>query len=278
MVSVERIEQDIAELQKAVAAIDTELHRTYSDYLNALGQAVRKQVALSGFQVCTQGYPTQFLKLSVNQRQNLQQALQTLAKQTQANLLALLHPSTPDITDSTPQEASENQEHVENNPSDESAITQPLSPVQLARWVEGIEEGIAREFREVSHNSNKLLQQAEILPNKLPEFFQAMGKADLPEAEGGSPNLMSLLVSSENSNESDAEEEDAKPPIVVPIVAIHLRLNEVEFSDPKTNALRNRLRSLHEHLKTLGRQYRKKERERAIAQAQDAWRACWYEE
>lgn len=282
MVSVERIEQEIAELQKAVVALATELHRTYLDYLTALGQTVQKQLVLSGFQVCTQGYPTQFLKLSVSQRQELQQSLRTLAKQTQANLLALLH-SPETFEKASPADISDLQTLEFNGPPanhHDDASRQSLTPGSLAQWVETLEKAIAGEFREVSHTSNKLLQKAGILPNKLPEFFQAMGKADLPEVGGNPPNLMNFLVASEADDESEPfeEEEDAKPPVVIQIVAIHLRLSEVEFSDPRTNALRNRLRVLFDQLKALGRQYRKKERERAIAQAQDAWRACWYED
>src|SRR3712207_1737539 len=89
--SVERIAQDIAALDKAVAELAEELHGSYSNYLAVLGQAVRQQLILASYHVCTQGYPEQFLSLSFSQRQQLQQTLRNLAQQVHEELLAQLH-------------------------------------------------------------------------------------------------------------------------------------------------------------------------------------------
>ncbi|MEO1593348.1 MAG: hypothetical protein AAFU71_18950 [Cyanobacteria bacterium J06632_22] len=60
-------------------------------------------------------------------------------------------------------------------------------------------------------------------------------------------------------------------------IVIHLRLSEVEFADPHTAAQRRLIRGKMNELKKLGRVYKKAQRQLAIAQAEDAWRASWIE-
>lgn len=98
--TVERIEQELAALDRSVAALAQEFQDAYRQYLDALGQAVRQQLILAGYHLCTQGYPDRFLKLSLAQRQQLQQSLRQLAKQTHEQLLEhlLVQPSDPTPT------------------------------------------------------------------------------------------------------------------------------------------------------------------------------------
>ncbi len=58
--SVERIEQELASLDQATRAIADEFYNAYSSYLKVLGQAVRQQLILASYHVCTQGYPEAF--------------------------------------------------------------------------------------------------------------------------------------------------------------------------------------------------------------------------
>lgn len=58
--AIERIAQEIAALDKATSAIADELYGGYSTYLTVLGQAVRQQLILASYHVCTQGYPESF--------------------------------------------------------------------------------------------------------------------------------------------------------------------------------------------------------------------------
>lgn len=251
MASVERIEHDIAELTKTVAALATELEQAYADYLQALGQAVRQQLVLSGYHACTQGYPSQFLALSLGQRQVLQQDLRSLANQTQVNLHSLLH-----------------------SPATESETTTPTS---LTAWQEALETAIAHEFHVASQAGNRLLQQAKIVPNKLPEFLQATSRSELFDAEALPADLLNLLEADGNASDDEINA-NPRPIAMIQLVAINVQLAEVEFADANVTVLRNRLRSLVARLKTLRQQYRKKERELAIARAQDAWRASWQDD
>lgn len=292
MTSVERIEQDIAGLDKAVATLADEFYQRYSDYLNALSQAVRQQVTLASFQMCTQGYPLQFLQLSLSQRQTLQQSLRELAKDAQANLLAILYrPGTeeqvslelegksPDRADASPTPSTDE----ESNPalSDISAPARSLTPAQLAEWQDNVELSILKELQLASHRANRLLQQNGILPTKIAEtLLQSAGRPELAEVVSSPPNLLNLLIETteEEGSSPDEPKTESNKTAIIQIVAIQLRLSEIEFADPALTMLRNQLRSLTLRLKKLGQTYRKKEHERAIAQAQDAWRASWYDD
>ncbi|MBD1998420.1 primosomal protein [Leptolyngbya sp. FACHB-541] len=146
------------------------------------------------------------------------------------------------------------------------------SPEAVAYWEERIEEGIVEMLQTLSHAANRLLQKASILPDKLPEpVLEVTAKSGLAtEAVSGPPNLLNLLVETDD----DDEEESA----VTHIIAIQLRLSEIEFSDATLSTWRSKIRSLLARLVQLGRQYQKKQRERAIAEAEDAWRSSWFEE
>ncbi len=244
--AIERIERDIAALEEAVSAIAVELRSTYESYLTALGQAVRQQTVLASYHVCTQGYPESFLGLSFSQRQQLQQAIRMLGQQTSDQLLAHTNTDSP----------------------------RPSKPEELAQWQQKLEQAIVNTLKTTSRESNNLLQQAGILPNKLPvPVLEAAANSSEASAEvmAGPPNLLNLLIETENNQES----EDST---VTQIVAIHLRLSEIEFTDATVRAGRNQIRNLEVRLRSLGREYYKKQRERAVAEAEAAWRASWFDE
>ena len=58
-------------------------------------------------------------------------------------------------------------------------------------------------------------------------------------------------------------------------VMIHLRLAEIEFAETNVAVWRSRIRKKMAHLKRVGHAYKNAERQLAIAQAEDAWRASW---
>jgi hypothetical protein len=146
------------------------------------------------------------------------------------------------------------------------------SPEAVAYWEERIEEGIEEMLQTLSHAANRLLQRASILPDKLPEpVLEVAAKSGLAtEPVSGPPNLLNLLV--------ETEDEDEDESAVTHIIAIQLRLSEIEFSDATLSTWRSKIRSLLARLVQLGRQYQKKQEELAIAEAEDAWRSSWFEE
>ncbi|QLE54732.1 hypothetical protein [Nostoc sp. TCL26-01] len=272
--AIERIEQDIAVLQEAIGAIASQLHSAYTSYLTILGQALGKQLILASYHLCTQGYPENFLQLSLNQRQQLQQSIRKLGKQAVEQLLAQL----------TSQEVGEIEEIEEDEEvtSVESISNSTLqvythntsNPVELAKWQQHLEEETQRTLRRISHEANTILQKAKVLPKKLPEpILEAAVAASEAAAEmmPGPPNLLNLVI--EVENEQDPEESS-----LTQIITINLRLGEIEFADPALSSERKQIRHILTQLNQLGREYQKKQKERSVAEAEAAWRSSWYED
>jgi hypothetical protein len=360
--AVAQIERELAALDQTVVAMAQAFYDAYQQYLTALGKAMRQQFILAGFHICTHAYPEQFLSLSEEQRKELQQSLQRLAKQGQDELLDCLKPvqimsiqnsaTQAEIDDpeddpeaegqaEEPQEdasafdASEptqskshfsegtaafdaaNQESNFDTPvapdaplqlnldrpeelaiamsaglSEEVAILlvtseaaspeselptlheaagdRPLHPKDIAYWQSQLEEAIVEVLQNLSHTTNCVLQQANILPSRLPEpVLEVAAKADLSsEATASPPNLLNLLI------EADGEDEKLS---MTQVMAMRLRLSEIEFGDAATAAHRSKLRHLMTQLGKLGREYQRKQKERAVAQAEAAWRSSWSE-
>ncbi|MFM7424675.1 MAG: hypothetical protein ACKO7W_06760 [Elainella sp.] len=145
---------------------------------------------------------------------------------------------------------------------------QPLHPKQIAQWQSQLEAEIVEVLQTISHATNQVLQQTGILPNRLPEpILEVAAKADLSsETTASPPNLLNLLV------EADAEDEKSA---LTQVIAIRLRLAEIEFGDTATAAQRSKLRHLMAQLAKLGREYQRKQKERAVAEAEAAWRTSW---
>lgn len=298
--AVEKIEQDLAHLEEAIALLATQMYSTYSQYLTLLGQAMRQQLILASYQICTQGYPEAFLSLSLNQRQALQQALRQIAGQAQTQLRSHLEQANPFIPAATEQPAESPhsllsssepaEEAIEPEPEaltkpvaaeaspnattpPEPSVALPTKPEQLLAWQKALEEAIAQVLQMTSIEANRLLQHADLIPKKLPPaVLEAAAKVDAaPGDTSGAPHLLNLLMETET-------EEDKEDSTLTRIIAINLRLSEIEFTDPPLSAIRNHIRSLAAKGSKLQREYHKKQRERAVAQAEAAWRSIWFEE
>jgi hypothetical protein len=293
--AIERIERDIAVLQEAIQAIATELQSAYTNYLVALGQALRKQLILASYHLCTQGYPENFLKLSLNQRQKLQQSIRNLGQQAAEILLThlMIEEEVEIITDSDNIEDEEDTNSVEDVENEEvtstlsSASAEPShdvspqthifdisNPIELAKWQQHLEAQTQQTLRKVSHEANLSLQKAGVLPQKLPEpILEAAAVASEASAEmmPGPPNILNLVIEIE-------DEQDAEASSLTQIMTINLRLGEIEFADATLAASRKQIRDILVQLNKLGREYQRKQRERSIAEAEAAWRSSWYED
>ena len=84
--AIEQIRRDLNTLTDKVIAVRQSLEGVYVDYLDVLGTSIEKQFILASFQLCTQVYPDNLLALSYDQKQELQQSLRLLAKQTHTDL------------------------------------------------------------------------------------------------------------------------------------------------------------------------------------------------
>jgi hypothetical protein len=289
--SIQQIEQDLAALSEQVEVLAERFRQGYTQYLNVLGQSMQKQLVLASYQICTQTYPEAFLSLSFAQRQTLQKNLRQLSQQAREQLLfALEMPEVEEAEEfdwveesAIAQEAEEplDLEEADFGPSpepleeeDEEEEEESANPSdRLLQWIKQIEQAIQEILQAVSTQANVLLRGAKILPDRLPAKLMEMAvqSEEAGTSVGNSPNLLNLLVEAE---ETDSEKEST----VMQITAVRLRLSELEFADPTLSAERNSLRQSIATAKKLAKQYQKYQRECAIAQAELAWRASWYEE
>ena len=347
--AIEQVERELNILNQAIASLAEEYYSVYGSYLSALGQAVRQQMILASYHVCTRGYPQQFLTLSLNQQQQLQRDLRQLAKQSQIDLAAKttaikpidfskvqtsnaeemarsiaahllemrieldrqegfasddqsefdeLQAESMDLIDSVFGEPDEPDEPAQGTDSEtepgshqanqelfaaifrnESSsetpssdlpfdASRPLIPKDLFYWQKDLEEKISDELQTLSQATNRALQQADILPKRLPEpILEVASRADL-SGESAAPNLLSLVIQTPSDQES----------LTTQVMAIRLRLSEIEFSDPMALNGRSQIRKLSARLHKLKREYQKKHKQKAIAQAEAAWRSSWYED
>ncbi len=176
--------------------------------------------------------------------------------------------------------------------SDASA-TDTLTPVELVKRHMRLEHSIRGVLRVLSQDANQLLKQAKILPDLPESVLAAAAEAEaLTEVASNTPNVLNVLVEL-SDDEYDAEDDDAEddgeaetdnaeaeapdPAAMTHLVAVNLRLSEVEFTDSTVAVWRTKIREQLARLKGLAQQYQQKQRERAIAEAEAAWRASWFE-
>jgi len=240
--ALEQIQANLTALQRAIAEIAEDLCTLYANYLNVLGRAIRQQLILACYDLCTQNYPQAFLRLSLSQRQQLQQTLQNLGQETEQRCQDLLNRLPTDF--------------------------QTLNPEEFSQTQEQLEEAIAELLTTLSRQTNHVLQNDNILPpGELDLLLEVAAKAEATSGPitSGSPNILTALI--EKGEAGETQETALK--------AIYLRLSEIEFADATTMAWRNQIRKRLSRLSELQREFALKQQERTIAEAEAAWRACW---
>lgn len=382
--AIERIEREIQALEEAIALVAQDLYGSYTAYLTSLGQAVRQQLILATYHLCTQGYPEAFLRLSLSQRQNLQKVIRNLgteiaeqlvnystgeedgevpesvsseelltanslnhqeylnnddmevaiafemangaledADDENSNLrafveLSLNNEDSPFEMGELDDEDDEDDEDEddEDDEDDEAKVTEkarekirasilsasfpfskltppkPLpfskinqaNPIEVSKWQQSIEIASQFALKKASREANLSIQKSGILPKTLPEpILEVAAAASEASAQAmpGPPNLINLVIEVDDerrSHSSSDNEGRSRHGKLTQIMAINLRLGEIEFADAALSAKRKQIRMLVGQLQKLRRDYMKKQRERAIAEAEGAWRASWFED
>jgi hypothetical protein len=93
-----------------------------------------------------------------------------------------------------------------------------------------------------------------------------------------SPGVLHLMLELERKHQSSQSSPQDEDNEVIQLAIIRLRVGELEFAAPNLNTKRRTLRNLEQQLQQLDEQYRQLTRERAIAQAELAWRSSWHED
>lgn len=288
---IHQLKQEVAALEEKTKEFVDLFRNRYQAYLELLSEAASKHLILASYQVCTQKYPQEFLKLSYSQRQKLQESIKQIGKNSKDKLLELLTKKHSKIkreinileemllglettevteteTEDTPHEASEELLNLQN-------------PDDLLDWIQHIEKGIIQVLDDLSMALNDQLQQYKLIPPQLPKQVITMAlQAEVADqvSTSGNPNLLDVLIETETKSSSSENTEDKNNPAkITKLIAIHLRLTEIEFAEPNLSLQRKAIRQLIEQTQQLKKQYYKKQKECAIAEAESAWRASWYE-
>lgn len=288
---IQEVKQDLTNLEEKVATIHDNLIYFYGEYINVLSISIKKQLVLAAYQVSTQKYPEQFLKLSFTQREKFQKKIREIAHNFKLDSFNLFSQNSQakDLPQQILQaminqldEQNQSQKEITKNESEEQNISgeeikteiiKITNPEQLSLWQQGLEIQIRELLDQISNEANQALQAYNILPSKLPSKLLEM--AIKAEEKGspmtGPPNLLNVLIEAKNNDKP----EDVT---ITPVTAIHLRLSEIEFSDPELSNQRHQIRNLMADLATIKQKYNKLTKELAIAQAESAWRSSWYED
>ena len=88
--SLQKIRQEIEQLETQSKEIFTELNGLYKRYLESLNLSVKKQLILAAYEICTKIYPEKFLQLSYSQREALQGKIRELCQPLESKLLAYI--------------------------------------------------------------------------------------------------------------------------------------------------------------------------------------------
>lgn len=176
-------------------------------------------------------------------------------------------------------------------PIPSSELELPTIPREMILWQERLERTISQRLRQSSQRMTRLLEKSGVLNNQLPDGLLAASSDSDEEEETAkgtgsedngprrpeqgsnkSPHILSLMLEPAGSSKKKGKGEP------IQIVAIYLRLSEIEFATPLVMGWRNRIRTKVKALKQLANQYEHLEQERAIAEAEDAWRSTWSNE
>jgi DNA repair exonuclease SbcCD ATPase subunit len=155
-------------------------------------------------------------------------------------------------------------------------IVQINNPEELWKWQKQVEKKIKKALENISKQANKYLQEYNILPDRIPSKIielaaQSEEAASAVSGVANFPNILNLVI------ETDTKEKSKKSK-VVQVTILRLRLSEIEFVEPTLNIERGQIRSLIAKVEQLKQQYRRKQQECKIAEAEAAWRSSWYEE
>jgi hypothetical protein len=172
---------------------------------------------------------------------------------------------------------------------------QPKNVVEkILQWQDAVEDGTIELLRQTSKQLNLGFQKAGLIPAQIPApILEAAAHTDGGDPFGKTPHLLRMVLEarevhrddggdrSDSSAEQSAkrrrreDKRNTQPPKIVPIIAVQLRLVELEFNDTNLISWRNQIRELSKQMKSLAKDYQKKQREQAIVNARLAWQSTW---
>lgn len=150
---VEQLTQKLASLDRQTDELKAKLDLTYDSYLNVLQRVLRQQVLLACYHICTEGYPEEFVKLSMTQRYDLQKLVKTIVKDSGSALTRLLtDPPPPPVQAPSFFSMTPDRFMADDDESDEESFTMGLDASALSEFSAGFSisrvEAIGQIFEE----------------------------------------------------------------------------------------------------------------------------------
>lgn len=282
--SIKQLHHDLTVLTDKIQDLANNLQTLYQDYFQHLKIVVKRQLVLATYQVCTQKYPEEFLKLTYQERYDLQEKIKDLDNIFQEDLskgfksikvnnnpvIKNFYNKIISIFSNLKESENNNDLSTENQDklSDEINKEEELKPQDLIRIQVEMENCLEESLTTISHRANKYLQEVNILPKKIPNKIleMALQSEENTSLISGIPNLLSLIIERDDKSENID---------VTPIFAISLKLTEIEFNDTNLNSLRQKINHLLRELNILDDKYQNTKQKYLILQAESAWRSSW---
>ena len=293
--SIKQLNNNLIALNLQVKDLAEELQELNRNYLTYLMVVIKKQLMVATYQICTQKYPIAFLDLSYSQRTKLQEKIKELANsfpaqlnQSWLNIDEFDHPELQKLQenitgfllsgDNQPQSTTTAQDIVDSSSgnsheTDSLAVNndvEDLTAEDLIKLQIELDYCLEQGLIDLSNQVNQFLQEAKVLPDTIPSQILAIAlqAEENTSVVSGAPNLLSVLIDKEpKSDEID----------IIPIVAICLRINDLEFNDTRLHLDKQKIVKILNMLDNLNEKYQDLQYEYAIVQAEAAWRSSWYE-
>jgi hypothetical protein len=136
----------------------------------------------------------------------------------------------------------------------------PDDPLVLLRWLEGVEQALARRLRNLSHAINVELLRSGLSGSLLPVSLLDGVLSGQIEVQPAPPNLLRLQL--------PFPAEDASPLLVM---AVLLRRVDLELEEPRLRTCRRRLQQHRQEVRRMAQQFRRLQRRREAHEAEQLW-------
>lgn len=189
---VEQLTQKLASLDRQTDELKAKLDLTYDSYLNVLQRVLRQQVLLACYHICTEGYPEEFVKLSMTQRYDLQKQIKTIAKDIGSVLTTLLtDPPPPPVQAPSFFSMVPDRFMADEDLVDGQTFTMGLDPSTLSELsagfsisrVEAIGETFEDDDDEIDDDSDDEVDESDDESDEEPSDRRTMTEADARELQ-----------------------------------------------------------------------------------------------
>ena len=136
----------------------------------------------------------------------------------------------------------------------------PDDPLVLLRWLDGVEQALARRLRNLSHAINVELLRTGLSGTLLPVSLLDGVLSGQIEVQPAPPNLLRLQL--------PFPAEDASPLLVM---AVLLRRVDLELEEPRLRTCRRRLQQHRQEVRRMAQQFRRLQRRREAHEAEQLW-------